>query len=133
MKKEALLLAIKQLITKYADDSIRHSIYECPLCNLFIDINVNNTEGNEVSNKDCIRCPNMAFDSLEYHARPCIQRGMKFKPLNYWGSGNNKNLSKFWEAVYILLSEQSEEDIALMPGILKLQIHRIAEYYNKYE
>lgn len=117
MKKEKIIEAIQKLVTNYNNDTIVHSIFDCPLCKLF-------------NRRGCVGCPNIAFIA-EGYAMSCITRGKQFPFLNYLENGNNANLSKFWEAVNILITEQSEKDVNEMGYLLKEQILHIAKHYNR--
>jgi len=123
MKKDLLLKAIQQLIDTYADNCIQHSAFACPLCRLFYF-----TEDLQTR---CKGCPNTSFIDLEGISMPCVKRGQRFVYLDYLEQFNNTSLSKFWEAVHIFLSEQTEEDVEEMGIILKVQIHNIAKHYNR--
>lgn len=130
--KELILQAIQKLVISYGNNTIMHLLQTCPLCRVFIgNINCEAFMNYDIVNHSCKGCPNQVFiSSKNPEFSPCIQRGDLYPELDYFYSFNNRNLSDFWGEVYILLVDQSEEDILNMPPVLKSEMIKIAEKYN---
>ena len=123
MTKLEILTAISTLSGNYARGNVKHGFNTCPLCLLY---DMNNCKKDDTA---CNKCPNIVFKKPSLF--PCISRILDYSQLDWCESTNNKNLSNFWNAVYLFLKDLNEEDVVDMSYLVQLGILNIAKHYNK--
>lgn len=124
MRKTIVLTAIGTLKDNYRLGIHNAGITGCPLCQAFHNDELETRDDNPC----CTICPNMAFKSRQ--EKSCVKRGDLIGSLNYHWDFNYPTLAKYWQQIYELYVQTSDEEILTLSEDLQKRILEIAATFK---